>query len=125
VVEALAALTGRANENTNRSPVRDKMTISQESQTLDDGLKITRIGKLWNSQVSLWVIFFVAFLLGCGSARLVPTMDADRGIFVSIGERLLAGDRLYSGAYDNKDPLFYYLVAAQRFWDPLPNISLS
>ena len=31
-----------------------------------------------------------------------------------MAERLLAGDRLYSGVYDNKDPLFYYLVAAER-----------
>lgn len=46
--------------------------------------------------------------------RLIPHYSTDRGIFVSVGERLLAGDALYSGVYDNKDPLFYYLVAAQR-----------
>jgi hypothetical protein len=38
----------------------------------------------------------------------------DRGVYVSVAERLLAGDTLYSGVYDNKEPLFYYFVAAQR-----------
>jgi hypothetical protein len=32
-----------------------------------------------------------------------------------VAERLLAADTLYSGVYDNKDPLFYYFVAAQRW----------
>ena len=45
---------------------------------------------------------------------LMPTHDFDRGIFVSVAERLLAGDRLYAGVWDNKGPLFYYLVACQR-----------
>ena len=46
--------------------------------------------------------------------RIAPDHIGDRGIFVSVAERLLAGDKLYSGVWDNKDPLFYYLVAAQR-----------
>src|SRR3984957_13255021 len=46
--------------------------------------------------------------------RILPDRDADRGIFVSTAERLLAGDRLYSGVFDNKEPLFYYFIAAQR-----------
>jgi hypothetical protein len=45
--------------------------------------------------------------------RLVPNRIFDRGIFVSVAERLLAGDTLYSGVYDNKEPLFYYFVASQ------------
>jgi hypothetical protein len=36
-----------------------------------------------------------------------------RGIFVSVAARLLAGDTLYSGVWDNKEPLFYYFVAGQ------------
>jgi hypothetical protein len=50
--------------------------------------------------------------LGIGP-RLLPNSHLDRGIFVSVAERLLAGDILYSGVYDNKEPLFYYFVAAQ------------
>jgi hypothetical protein len=45
--------------------------------------------------------------------RLVPYRLSDRGIFISVGARLLAGDRLYSGVYDNKEPLFYYFIAGQ------------
>ena len=45
--------------------------------------------------------------------RLVPGRHSDRGVFVSVAERLLAGDTLYSGVYDNKEPLFYYFVASQ------------
>lgn len=32
---------------------------------------------------------------------------------------MLAGDRLYVDVYDNKDPLFYYLVAGQRLIGPI------
>ena len=45
---------------------------------------------------------------------LMPGHDFDRGIFVSVAERLLAGDRLYADVWDNKGPLFYYLVAVER-----------
>jgi len=48
------------------------------------------------------------------SPLLMPTHDFDRGIFVSVAERLLAGDRLYAEVWDNKGPLFYYLVALER-----------
>jgi hypothetical protein len=54
---------------------------------------------------------------------LVPGLNSDRGIFVSVGERLLAGDRLYSGVYDNKEPLFYYFVAAQLALGPWAQVS--
>jgi hypothetical protein len=45
---------------------------------------------------------------------LMPAHDFDRGIFVSVAERLLAGDRLYAEVWDNKGPLFYYLVVLER-----------
>ena len=45
---------------------------------------------------------------------LIPSHNFDRGIFVSVAERLLAGDHLYAGVWDNKGPLFYYLVALER-----------
>jgi len=44
----------------------------------------------------------------------IPAHDFDRGIFVSVAERLLAGDHLYAEVWDNKGPLFYYLVALER-----------
>src|ERR1700734_2998263 len=52
--------------------------------------------------------------------KLVPKVSQQthptpltRGLHRRISERLLAGDILYSGVYDNKEPLFYYFVAAQ------------
>src|SRR5215469_10127407 len=45
--------------------------------------------------------------------RLVPERSDDRGLFISVAARLLAGDTLYSGVWDNKEPLFYYFVAGQ------------
>ncbi|MDB5597563.1 MAG: hypothetical protein JWM36_4524 [Hyphomicrobiales bacterium] len=47
---------------------------------------------------------------------MIPVRFNDRGVFVSTAERLLAGDALYAGVYDNKEPLFYYFVAIQRYF---------
>lgn len=57
--------------------------------------------------------------------RMVPSLVLDRGIFVSVGERLLAGDVLYRDVWDNKDPLFYYGVALGRLVSPLGDIVLE
>ena len=54
---------------------------------------------------------------------LVPERLRDRGIFVSVAERLLAGDALYSGVYDNKDPLFYYFTMAQLSLGPWAEVA--
>src|SRR6266545_922392 len=40
-----------------------------------------------------------------------PTVCCDAGIFLSVAARLLRGDRLYSGVWDNKPPFFYYTAA--------------
>jgi len=55
--------------------------------------------------LAVWIVIF---------PRLGFNHDGDRGIYASVGERLLAGDTLYSGVWDNKDPLFFYFVAVQR-----------
>jgi len=41
-------------------------------------------------------------------ARGRPSVFSDSGVFVSVGARILEGDRLYADVYDNKDPLFLY-----------------
>lgn len=41
-----------------------------------------------------------------------PSLDLDAGVFLSVAGRLLHGDHLYSGVWDNKDPLFFYVDAA-------------
>ena len=57
--------------------------------------------------------------------RMVPSTFGDHGTFVSVAERLLAGDRLYVDVWDNKDPLFYWLLALGRFVSPLSDIALE
>lgn len=44
--------------------------------------------------------------------RVEPQVWGDPGIWLSIGARLLDGDRLYADVFDNKDPLFFYSYAA-------------
>ena len=37
-----------------------------------------------------------------------PSIEADAGIFVSVAARIVHGDHLYTGVWDNKPPFFYY-----------------
>nr|NLI49996.1 hypothetical protein [Propionibacterium sp.] len=48
----------------------------------------------------------------------IPSVREDHGIFASVAERLVAGDLLYSGVWDNKEPIFYYALALGRLVDP-------
>ncbi|KRF46063.1 DUF2029 domain-containing protein [Terrabacter sp. Soil810] len=57
--------------------------------------------------------------------RLVPSTFGDHGTYVSVAERLLAGDRLYVDVWDNKDPLFYYALAIGRLVSPLADVVLE
>jgi hypothetical protein len=50
--------------------------------------------------------------------RLLPPVNADYGMFVTVAERLRAGDRLYADVYENKDPLFHYSLALARSVTP-------
>ena len=40
-----------------------------------------------------------------------PSVKTDSGVFLSVAARLLRGDHLYAGVWDNKDPLFYWTYA--------------
>jgi hypothetical protein len=44
--------------------------------------------------------------------RVKPQVWGDPGVWLSVGARLLDGDRLYADAFDNKDPFFFYDYAA-------------
>jgi hypothetical protein len=44
--------------------------------------------------------------------RVKPQVWGDPGVWLSVGARLLDGDRLYADVFDNKDPLFFYDYAA-------------
>lgn len=51
--------------------------------------------------------------------RLIPDGSfEDTGVFWSVADRLVAGDVLYAGVWDNKDPLFYLTLAAGRAVSP-------
>ncbi|MGF9650264.1 hypothetical protein AAIH32_20085 [Pseudarthrobacter oxydans] len=50
--------------------------------------------------------------------RIIPDLGYDRGIFVSVAERLIAGDVLYVDVWDNKDPLFFFGLAITRSISP-------
>jgi hypothetical protein len=57
--------------------------------------------------------------------RLVPSTTGDHGTYASVAERLLAGDRLYVDVWDNKDPLFYYVLALGRLVSPLADVLIE
>lgn len=71
----------------------------------------------------------LALALGVGVwAVLVPRMiptSIDHGIFISVAERLLAGDRLYADVWDNKDPLIFYLLALGRWFTPYASLVIE
>ncbi len=50
---------------------------------------------------------------------LIEPPFGDYGVYVSVAERLLAGDILYDSVWNNKDPLYYFSLAASRTIGPL------
>lgn len=66
--------------------------------------------QFWASLVAVGCVWLVTL------PRMIPSAwsGGDHGTFVSVAERLAAGDRLYVDVWDNKDPLFYYLLALAR-----------
>lgn len=71
---------------------------------------LNRLGALTTGiVVCFW--FFTAF-------RAVPVPVGDYGMFVTVAERLKAGDRLYVDVYENKDPFFHYMLALGRTFTP-------
>jgi hypothetical protein len=57
--------------------------------------------------------------------RTVPSLFGDHGSYVSMAERLLAGDRLYVDIVDNKGPLFYAELALGRLVSPYADIAIE
>ena len=55
----------------------------------------------------------------------IPLLSADRGVYVSSAERLLAGDRLYAEIFEAKDPIFIWQIAFGRFFSPIMDIVLE
>jgi hypothetical protein len=57
--------------------------------------------------------------------RSIPIPVGDHGMFVSVAERLKAGDTLYQEVYENKDPLFHYSLALFRSFSPFGDWALE
>jgi len=57
--------------------------------------------------------------------RSIPLPFGDHGMFVSVAERLKAGDTLYADVYENKDPLFHYSLAIARSISPFGDWALE
>lgn len=72
-----------------------------------------------------WVPVSLLLIWAALLPRIIPGTSSDRGIFVSVAERLLAGDILYVDVWDNKDPLFYYGLALGRTISPYADILLE
>lgn len=54
-----------------------------------------------------------------------PIPLGDYGVFVTVAERLQVGDRLYAEVWDNKEPVFFFLLALGRFVSPLSGWALE
>jgi len=73
---------------------------------------------------SIAVVAAVAAALS--AVRLVPSPQVDdHGTYASVAERLVAGDRLYTDVWDNKDPVFYYALALGRLASPLADYAIE
>jgi hypothetical protein len=73
--------------------------------------------------VALYFVITAAWALTV--ARAIPYRDGDRGVFASVAERVVAGDRLYIDVWDNKEPLFYLTLALGRTVSPYIDVLLE
>ena len=91
------------------------MTIAEN---MNDWRLLRRFRKLLNEigpiAIGLGVIVWMVLVF-----RVLGAPDADYGNFISVAERLIAGDRLYADVYENKDPLLHYFFASSRIFSPL------
>lgn len=86
--------------------------------------------KFFNCRLNIkpyYVILFIAvFQWVLILPKAIPSVKLpDRGIFVSIAERLLAGDKLYVDVWENKDPIFYYMISLGRVFSPYADVVLE
>lgn len=57
--------------------------------------------------------------------RAIPLRNGDRGVFVSMAERIAAGDTLYVDVWDNKEPLFFLTLALGRTISPTMDVVIE
>lgn len=63
--------------------------------------------------IILWVVFILSL-----PSLLEPYWHGDEGIYLTIGQALRRGKKLYVDIYDNKTPAIYWLaaIAGRQFW---------
>ncbi|MCZ7589022.1 MAG: hypothetical protein M5U27_09260 [Gaiella sp.] len=61
---------------------------------------------------SVGVVASLVAGVALAGVRVEPQVWGDPGVWLSVGARLLDGDRLYADVFDNKDPFFFYSYAA-------------
>lgn len=61
---------------------------------------------------------FATALAAANLSQIGPSDTFDSAIYVSMGDMLLRNGRLYVDMWDNKDPYFYYWMAAERLAPP-------
>lgn len=77
----------------------------------------------WSTQVSVAVLVALSWVVTV--SRVIPLRDGDRGVFASVAERVVAGDRLYVDVWDNKEPLFYLTLSLGRTVSPFMDVALE
>jgi len=81
--------------------------------------------KAYFSSLGIWVPISVCLIWIAVLPKIIPGLNLDRGIFVSVAERILAGDVLYRDVWDNKDPLFYFSIALGRLVSPYADVFME
>lgn len=78
---------------------------------------------VWSARVLLCIALLATWFFTL--LRAIPLRNGDRGVFVSMAERLAAGDTLYLDVWDNKEPLFFLTLAAGRILSPAMDVALE
>src|SRR5512144_127111 len=100
--------------------------MGRVASCLDDNRKGPSGVKTYFASLGPWVPVSILIIWVALLPRMIPDVrSADRGIFVSVAERLLAGDALYRDVWDNKDPLFYFSLALGRAISPYADIVIE
>jgi len=75
--------------------------------------------------VKVTAVIYLAATWAYVVLRAIPGRDGDRGVFVSMAERIAAGDTLYVDVWDNKEPLFFLTLAAGRTISPTMDVLIE
>jgi hypothetical protein len=81
----------------------------------------TWIGKQAHRLIYATIVFAWVLRL----PRTTPGISADRGMFASYAERVLAGDKLYVDVWYPKDPIFIWILALGRYLSPTADVVIE